>query len=291
MRPAPCPFLLQFFFCDAAEPNCVVVVLVIPWHGKVNKVNDWTLTDRAWGDHFRPHYSIRQMLKVAFEAVEVFWPVCGSYSPCADIWTPSRPPHRHGIRKPSDFGSLLFFFLCVCAFSAFSKIFGSTLEKIQILWCDWAWSRNLPQPGRRHFEAHLALCCDRALPPPFFFGGTQHPLVLPWTKKRTILVMHHVISKNLQSDFAAMHRCVKSRQSQVAFARGSAAESSALIPRYHKILILCINRMVLFFVQGSTCMLTETDSPRAEIALFFLCLQVSFFCIASRACAPRKECT
>ena len=53
MRSAPCPFLLHFF-CDAAEPDCVVV-LVIPWHDKVNKVNDWTLTDRAWGDHFRPH--------------------------------------------------------------------------------------------------------------------------------------------------------------------------------------------------------------------------------------------
>ena len=42
--------------------------------------------------------------------------------------------------------------------------------------------------------------------------------LLPWPKKRTIVVMHHVISKNLQSDFAAIHRCVKSRQSQVAFA-------------------------------------------------------------------------
>ena len=30
---------------------------------------------------------------------------------------------------------------------------------------------------RRHFEAHLALWWNRALPPPFFFiGGTQHPL-------------------------------------------------------------------------------------------------------------------
>ena len=75
----------------------------------------------------------------------------------------------------------------------------------------------------------------------------------PGQKKRTIVVMHHVISKNLRSDFAAMHRCVKSRQSQVAFARGSAAESSSMIPRYHKILILCINSMVLFFfVRGST---------------------------------------
>ena len=82
--------------------------------------------------------------------------------------------------------------------------------------------------------------------------------VLPWTKKkkkkRTILVMrmHQVISKNLQSDFATMHRCMKSRQLQVGFAHDSAAESSTLIPRYQKILILCISSMVLFFfVQGS----------------------------------------
>ena len=65
-------------------------------------------------------------------------------------------------------------------------------------------------------------------------------------KRRTIVVMHHLILKNLQSDFAAMHRCVKSRQTQVTFARGSAAESSTLIPRYHKSLILCISSVVLF---------------------------------------------
>ena len=75
--------------------------------------------------------------------------------------------------------------------------------------------------------------------------------VLPWTKKkRTILVMHQVISKNLQSDFATMHRCMKSRQLQVGFAHDSAAESSTLIPRYHKTLILCISSMVLFFCPG-----------------------------------------
>ena len=37
-----------------------------------------------------------------------------------------------------------------------------------------------------------------------------------------------------------------------------------------------------------------SDSPRAQIALLFvcfLCLPESFFSIASRACAPRKECT
>ena len=89
--------------------------------------------------------------------------------------------------------------------------------------------------------------------------GHLHPCIIvttffylrPGQKKRTILVMHHVISKNLQSDFAAMHRCVKSRQSQVAFARCSAAEWSTLMPQYHKILTLCISSMVLFFVQGS----------------------------------------
>ena len=39
--------------------------------------------------------------------------------------------------------------------------------------------------------------------------------ILPWPKKRTIVMMHHVVLKNLRSDFAAMHPCVKSRQSQV----------------------------------------------------------------------------
>ena len=87
-------------------------------------------------------------------------------------------------------------------------------------------------------------------------GSRLHVAFLPPRpkKKRTILVMHHVVSKNLRPDFAAMHRCVKSRQSQVAFASGSAAESSSMIPRYHKILILCINSLhgsfFFFFVQG-----------------------------------------
>ena len=80
-----------------------------------------------------------------------------------------------------------------------------------------------------------------------YYNTTVLCITTPAKKKRTILVMHHVISKNLRSDFAAMHRCVKSRQSQVAFTRGSAAESSSMIPRYHKILILCIKGMVLFF--------------------------------------------
>ena len=117
---------------------------------------------------------IRQMLSVAFEAVEVFWPVCGSYSPCADIWTSSRPPHRHG--KPGDFGSLFF-----CAFSAFSKIFGATFEK-KYKFCNAA----EPSGAVRHMIAKSAVailrrtshCGETArfLPPPPFFGGTQHPL-------------------------------------------------------------------------------------------------------------------
>ena len=76
-------------------------------------------------------------------------------------------------------------------------------------------------------------------------------------KKITILVMHQVILKNLQSDFATMHRYMKSWQLQVGFAHDSAAESSTLIPRYHKVLILCISSMVLFFlsrvVDGRFC--------------------------------------
>ena len=73
-----------------------------------------------------------------------------------------------------------------------------------------------------------------------------------------MVVMHHMITKNLQSEFPAMHRCEKSQQSQVPFARGSAAESSTLIPRYHKILILYINSMVLYlprvvYLSASLC--------------------------------------
>ena len=78
----------------------------------------------------------------------------------------------------------------------------------------------------------------------------QCSLLLPWTRKEPswwCIIM--VMSKNLQSDFTAMHRCVKSWQSQVAFARGSAAESSTLIPRYHEIMILCISSMVLFLTR------------------------------------------
>ena len=63
--------------------------------------------------------------------------------------------------------------------------------------------------------------------------------------------MDHVISKNLRPDFAAMQRCVKSPESQVAFARGSAAESSSMILWYHKILIYASTAWFLFFVHGS----------------------------------------
>ena len=86
--------------------------------------------------------------------------------------------------------------------------------------------------------------------------------------------MNHVISKSLQSDFAVMHRCVKSRQSQVAFARGSAAESSALIPRYHKILILCISSMVLFFFLSRVVVHDNTRVRREDAPL----LRVSRLC-------------
>ena len=85
---------------------------------------------------------------------------------------------------------------------------------------------------------------------PFCMLAPQSVRARPSFTKSSIVAMHQVISKILRSDFTAMHQCVTSRQSQVALARGSAAESSTLIPRYHKILILCISSMVLFFVQG-----------------------------------------
>ena len=47
-----------------------------------------------------------------------------------------------------------------------------------------------------------------------------------------------------------MQRCMKSRQLQVVFTRGSVAESNSLIPLYHKILIY--DNSFFFFGQGST---------------------------------------
>ena len=172
MRSAPCLFLLHFFFVTRQSQTA----LSFWWSLDMTRSTRSTTELLQIGLEATTFVLIRQMLKVAFEAVEVFWPVCGSYSPCADIWTPSRPPHRHG--KPSDFGSLLFFFVFFVHFPPFLKILAPRSKKIQILWCDWAWSRNLPQPGRRHFEAHLALWWNRALPPPFFLAVHNTPLFI-----------------------------------------------------------------------------------------------------------------
>ena len=79
---------------------------------------------------------------------------------------------------------------------------------------------------------------------------------LPWTKNRN----HRGNASwyiEESAKLAAIHWGVKSRQSQVAFARGSTAESSTPIPRYHKILIYAsvawffLSRVVYFMVQYS----------------------------------------
>ena len=106
------------------------------------------------------------MLKVAFEAVEVFWPVCGSYSSCADIWTPSRPPHRHG--KPGDFG-LLFFWPSL-------KFLAPRLKKYKC--CDAAeHDREIclnPAVAILRRTWHCAVTA-RFLPPPLFFWRYTTP--------------------------------------------------------------------------------------------------------------------
>ena len=53
------------------------------------------------------------------------------------------------------------------------------------------------------------------------------------------MIINHVISKNLKSDFPAMLQCMKSQQSQVMFARGCAAESNGLILWYDKLCGKC----------------------------------------------------
>ena len=94
---------------------------------------------------------IRQMLSVAFEAVEVFWPVCGSSPlPCADIWTPS----RRIVTVNQAISGRSFFF---GAFSGFSKIFGATFEKNTNFAMRLSRQAHDREICRRHFEAHLAL--------------------------------------------------------------------------------------------------------------------------------------
>ena len=54
------------------------------------------------------------------------------------------------------------------------------------------------------FPAQSADCHHNSNTHSNFCWDENCSLVLP-EQKRTIVVMHHVISKNLQSDFAAMH--------------------------------------------------------------------------------------
>ena len=125
---------------------------------------------------------IRQMLSVAFEAVEVFWPVCGSYSPCADIWTPSRPPHRHG--KPGDFGSLFFF----VHFPRFLKFLAPRLKKIQILQCGWAVRRMIAKSAVAILR-RTSHCDETArFLPPFFWRYTTP---LPSRERLLRLLLDH----------------------------------------------------------------------------------------------------
>ena len=195
LRSAPDFLLLHFFFCDAAEPDCVVVVvLVIPWHDKVNKVSDWTLTDWAWGDHFRPHQTDAEC---GFRSGWSFWPVCGSYSRYVNNWMPSCPSHRHG--KPGDFGSLLCFSpgefgslfvfftkrlgLRVAFFLHFPRfltIFGATFKKkIQILWRGWAVRRMIAKSASTRsspvWGALRTVLTPRASSPLFFWRYTTPP--------------------------------------------------------------------------------------------------------------------
>ena len=94
------------------------------------------------------------------------------------------------------------------------------------------------------------------------------PSTTTLVKKRTILVMHHVISKNLQSDFAAIHRCVKSRQWQLPLPQlhaPASIEASHVRSRFRSRMKHldssisqdsdCMHQLhcsFLFFVQGSS---------------------------------------
>ena len=174
MRSAPCPFLLHFFFVKRQSQTALSFWCSLDMTRSTTELLQIGLEATTF-------VLIRQMLSVAFEVVEVFWPVFGSYSPYANIWTPSCPPHRHG--KPGDFGSLFFF--CV-HFPRFLKFLAPRLKKYK--YCNaaepsGAWSDDDREICRRHFEAHLALWWNRALPPPFFLAVHNTPLLVQRMKK------------------------------------------------------------------------------------------------------------
>ena len=152
MRSAPCPFLLHFFFCEAAEPDCVVV-LMIPWHiWQGQRLNSYR---SGWR---RPLSS----------SLDRYW-----------VWLSKRLKF-FGLSSARilPVPTVRRSFFALCAFSAFSKIFGATFEK------NTNFAMRLSRPAhdreicRRHFEAHLALWWNRALPPPpppFFWRYTTPP--------------------------------------------------------------------------------------------------------------------
>ena len=93
---------------------------------------------------------------------------------------------------------------------------------------------------------------------------------VPWKKKRIIVVVHRVITKILRSDFAAMHRCVKS---EVAFAGDSAAESSTVIPWYHKILIYTSAACLFIYFLSRV---VHSQHHTGKIICFFLFLMLGW---------------
>ena len=97
---------------------------------------------------------IRQMLSVAFEAVEVFGLSAARILP---VPTSGRPVALRIVtvnHVPGDFGSLFFFFV---HFPRFLKFLAPRLEKNTNFAMRLSRQAHDREICRRHFEAHLAL--------------------------------------------------------------------------------------------------------------------------------------
>ena len=133
---------------------------------------------------------IRQMLSVAFEAVEVF-----GLSAALILATPTsgRPVVLRFVTvnqatsgrflctgiSLGDIGSLFFFFV---HFPRFLTIFGATFEKntnFVMRLSRQAHDREICLNPAVAILRRTSHCAETArfLPPPLFFGGTQHPLI------------------------------------------------------------------------------------------------------------------
>ena len=151
MRSAPCPFLLHFFFVKRQNQTA----LSFWWSLDMTRSTTELLQIGLEATTFA---LIRQMLSVAFEAVEVFWPVCGSLCPVA----------LRIVTVNQAISGRSFF----VHFPRFLKFLAPRLKKIQILQCGWVVRRMIAKSAVAILR-RTSHCGETArFLPPFFWRYT-----------------------------------------------------------------------------------------------------------------------